>query len=869
MKKILIILIAALFIQIPAGAAPEIIYFINAPFNSDTVLTTSAIPANNLKDFNINTAAAPLRVESGQLYFDKATSSVEATASRDFNSAPIKGGKLTVEYDIKLNMLAESGTYNNNMTISLYSGNDSSSGMTVWAETQLSYNAIRFRNKDAARAVILSSPNPAATYSVKAVYDLDNLAATISINGSENILTASTGSMHSEFAEYGVKYLKIMMAGTARGEVWVDNFKIYKTGLDKDALTDKIYDAQTLHDDAAEGTLVGQYPTGSKSILLTAITTATGVLNNASSTQIQLDSAVTTLQTAMTAFENQKIKPLDKSELFTALNEANSKHNAAVEGTSIGNYETGSKAIFKAVIDIAQAAYDSGTITQTQVENAKNALLDAIEAFENAKIKPADKSGLLAELNGANSKYNAAVDGYNYENGARAELKIAIDAAQLVYDNSDAIQSEINSATSALTSAIVEFESKKIVRYDENFDSSTTLPSGYTKSGSGTVEIAKGMDGAYGNVLKLAQEEGQSGTNLTYTLPDIYTGTVLIEYRMRADIYSPDGGTTASAAEIMFRSTGNQNTSSVKIEEAGKRIADRVGGSNRWEIAQPNYTKDKWYYHRVLIDFDNRNAIVHNNDFVSLPGAIDPAIINNLNVSRILINAPTRGTLYIDDIKITNVTKPSVKKISLEDNTDIKAGIIYPDTKTLKLYFDGGLDQTAVSTDTVAVTKNGLPISYIGSYDNIFNYYKIVLLAPSQEGEIYKINIGNLISEFGFENRNIPEITLNTAPHLLKINSLSFDKASVSAISDSISAVCDVTNNDINSQNVNVFIVCYQNGIYKGMKVYSDVILAGETKDVTVTYFGITNKQGLTFETFASKDDISKLMTITPGKELK
>lgn len=73
--------------------------------------------------------------------------------------------------------------------------------------------------------------------------------------------------------------------------------------VDKTILNNLIRDAQSVHDAAVEGTKIGQYPMGSKQILLSAIQSASTVANNNQSTQSQVDAAVSSLQQALNTFK--------------------------------------------------------------------------------------------------------------------------------------------------------------------------------------------------------------------------------------------------------------------------------------------------------------------------------------------------------------------------------------------------------------------------------------------------------------------------------------------------------------------------------------------------------------------------------------
>ena len=85
--------------------------------------------------------------------------------------------------------------------------------------------------------------------------------------------------------------------------------------LNKSALTTAVATATTTLSAAVEGNAQGQYVTGSKATLSTALGLANGVLTNTASTQVMLDSAVVALNQALTAFAAQTIVPIDPTNL--------------------------------------------------------------------------------------------------------------------------------------------------------------------------------------------------------------------------------------------------------------------------------------------------------------------------------------------------------------------------------------------------------------------------------------------------------------------------------------------------------------------------------------------------------------------------
>ncbi|MFC4098209.1 carbohydrate-binding protein [Paenibacillus xanthanilyticus] len=78
--------------------------------------------------------------------------------------------------------------------------------------------------------------------------------------------------------------------------------------VDKTALTTAIANAQSLYDAAVVGTQPGQYPQAAKEALQAAINAAKAVRDNGSATQAEVDSAVTTLNSAVNTFKAAVVK---------------------------------------------------------------------------------------------------------------------------------------------------------------------------------------------------------------------------------------------------------------------------------------------------------------------------------------------------------------------------------------------------------------------------------------------------------------------------------------------------------------------------------------------------------------------------------
>ena len=573
-------------------------------------------------------------------------------------------------------------------------------------------------------------------------------------------------------------------------------------------------------------------------------------------------------------------EPLYKDELLSLISSSQAMYNTAVEGTAIGEYEVNSKSVLQTAINTAQSVCDTAT-KQNQLDSAKSALESAIAAFEVKRVQAANKTALLSAITNAKLKLSGAVAGTDsgqYPQKAIDDLNATVLSAQAVYDNAHAGQAAVNAAQSALNLEIDIFDSLKILsdEFLEEFIGSS-LPAGFKKGGSGTVEVVKGMDGANGNVLRLAQEPGQTGTNLEYIFPELYTGVVLVEYRIRANIptppppANPNDPTISYASEIMFKNTDNKNFASMKVEHSGARMMERIGGGNRFDIVAPNYRANEWYYHRVLIDFDNGVASVRSNDYpIQNPGKIDPAISSNFHIYRMFINAPTQGEIFLDDIRVTNIVKPTVKRLTLEDGTPVINGEVPSGTRTVLVHFNGGLTEDTVNKESIPVKNNGANVNYYGAYDRIFNTYLIKLPDSITENDNYTISFLSLSGEFEYVNYSEPNRSFKMKPSDYIINQISYDKASVAAIDGvSLKATANVTNASNSVSSMTLFVVCYENGILKGIKTEEFSVAAGETKNIEAIYGNITSKQGLIFNAFVTTGSVNSLMPVSSGKELR
>jgi len=243
----------------------------------------------------------------------------------------------------------------------------------------------------------------------------------------------------------------------------VTSFQNSIINVNKATLAALIISSQKVNDGATEGSSDGQYPSGSKAILQTAIDAATAINTNALASQAQVDQAVTDLQKAVSDFQ-AKVVGINKGALATAIGTAQSLYANSTEGLGNGQYPTGSKATLQTAIDAATVVNVNTLATQPEVDTAVAKIQAAILTFQNSIITVV-KSALVAEIGVANSTYANAVEGSlngQYPVGSKAILQSAIDAASLVNTNALASQPQVDKAVKDLKTADSTFKAQVI-----------------------------------------------------------------------------------------------------------------------------------------------------------------------------------------------------------------------------------------------------------------------------------------------------------------------------------------------------------------------------------------------------------------------
>lgn len=195
-------------------------------------------------------------------------------------------------------------------------------------------------------------------------------------------------------------------AATSTLRTAITAFQNAKITVSKTSLTAAIATANATYSAATEGTNKGNYPAGSKAVLLSAIAAAQSVADNSSASQTQVDAAVTTLNKAVSDFKALVIT-VDKTQLVYQITRANESLKKADgnTGDGSGQYPASAVSVFTDAINYAQQINQTST-DQTTVDGEVTVLIQAISDFEksvNPTVVVVDLTQLAELLSEADS----------------------------------------------------------------------------------------------------------------------------------------------------------------------------------------------------------------------------------------------------------------------------------------------------------------------------------------------------------------------------------------------------------------------------------------------------------------------------------
>ncbi|MFC3799180.1 S-layer homology domain-containing protein [Cohnella sp. GCM10012308] len=282
--------------------------------------------------------------------------------------------------------------------------------------------------------------------------------------GARSTLSAAIGAAQAVAADAANRTQAQLNAAQATLEAAITTFSGAVIGAgDPAALEAAIADAQQALDDHPAGTDVGQAPAGARSTLSAAIGAAQGVADDAANrTQAQLDTARTTLESAVGTFNGAVIGAGDATALNAAIADAQQALSDHPAGTDVGQAPAGARSTLSAAIGAAQGvADDAANRTQVQLNAAQATLETAITTFSGAVIGAGDPAALVAAIADAQqalADHPAGTDVGQAPASARNTLSTAIGAEQAVAaDAANRTQAQLDAAQATLESAVDAF----------------------------------------------------------------------------------------------------------------------------------------------------------------------------------------------------------------------------------------------------------------------------------------------------------------------------------------------------------------------------------------------------------------------------
>ncbi|MGO4545336.1 glycosyl hydrolase [Paenibacillus sp. 2TAB23] len=189
---------------------------------------------------------------------------------------------------------------------------------------------------------------------------------------------------------------------------------------------------------------------------------------SAGETQLTLSDVVLSYEGLSTnAADSRLVLPIviaDKAALAAAIDEAQSRLDAAVEGSQAGQYPIGSKSKLFVIINEAVSVKVNAGSTEIEVADALSKLNEATQAFMSS-VNPSvpvitDKTALDEAIDKAKLSLSAAKPGDKigqYPAASIAALEQAVQHAQIVRNNPYASQSQVDAEVNGLQASVQNF----------------------------------------------------------------------------------------------------------------------------------------------------------------------------------------------------------------------------------------------------------------------------------------------------------------------------------------------------------------------------------------------------------------------------
>ena len=409
-------------------------------------------------DLSANTSDGKALIKNGTIKFSR----VKTVATDGTTSEPL--GKIDVTYDKNGNATSYTITAQDENTVKQVADGLTNKSLInlVQAGEDVTLSNLHLSKDNVLTGTVASSGSDNPIY---VTVKVGKGSANVPVAGNYTIYTNTNGTVTSDTVDYAAE------TASTGGNFSIDLSKLASSLTDDANVTvtatkDFVESAQTksvaalralntatlqeLVDAAPEEEAKPSYynatPEAQKAYT-GAISTGKTILANPNNyDQVDVDNAVTAIQTAQKALTGE---PTNKTELKDAINQA-----LTVESSD--NYTNADSNLQKAYTDAisaGQTVLSNANATQTEVDNALTTINNAKAALNGDAKKAASKEALQKAVDEAPTVKSDDAAYYNGSAEAKTAYDDAISAGQTVLDNPDATATQITDALNAINTA--------------------------------------------------------------------------------------------------------------------------------------------------------------------------------------------------------------------------------------------------------------------------------------------------------------------------------------------------------------------------------------------------------------------------------
>ena len=423
---------------------------------------TSDQPNSFTIDLSANTSDGKALIKNGTINFSR----VKTVATDGTTSEPL--GKIDVTYDKNGNATYYTITAQDENTVKQVAAGLTNKSLInlVQAGEDVTLSNLHLSKDNVLTGTVASSGSDNPIYVTVTVGDK---STNVPVAGNYTVYTNTNGTVTSDNVNYAAQ------TGSTGGNFSIDLSSLASSLTDDAEVTvtatkDFVESAQTesvatlralntttlqeLVDAAPDEEKKASYYNASEAAqkaYTDAIAAGNTILDNIKNStenydQSDIDTAVTAIQNAQKALTGE---PTNKTELQTAVGEA-----ATVESSdNYTNADTKLQDDYKAAIKAGQDILSKENTTQTEVNDALNAINNAKSALNGDAKKAASKEALQKAVDEARTVRTDDAAYYNGSDEAKTAYNNAINAGQKVLDNSDATATQITDALTAINTA--------------------------------------------------------------------------------------------------------------------------------------------------------------------------------------------------------------------------------------------------------------------------------------------------------------------------------------------------------------------------------------------------------------------------------